>query len=179
MRTKQVKISDAEREFQIGIDRVVRSYEARIREMTAVCDSLKKIRKCQYCGGTYYAKGLCVNCYNVMRRAKGDVEEFEKRRQRYGYRSNKSDNWMGNMYSDLTGESSEGIKTNQLKKWYSDFTENMNEEDKTVLELHYRDGWSFRGCSNIMNKDKGWVCSRINSMRTSAKKILKKTNKSS
>lgn len=175
MRTKEINVlSEEERDFQIKLDGIVRAYEKRIHELADVRDSLRKIRRCQYCGGKYYASGLCVNCYNVMRNANGDEEEFKKRRVRYGYRKNEPKKWMKYLYTKMYGEEpGSEIGEDRLKDWSDEFVSMLGDEDKTILELVFKDGWSLRGCANILEKDRGWIMSRINSMKSKAKRLRK------
>lgn len=173
MRTKQVRISDEEREFQVRLDGIVRAYEDRIHEMIAVRDSLRKIRKCQYCGGRYYANGLCANCYNVLRRVDGDREAFQERRKRYGYYVRKSDNWLKKFRLSMCGEDAPELEEDALESWYKQMEDELTDEDKAIVGLIFRDGWSYRGCASVLNTSRGRIMSRINSMRRAAKRISK------
>ena len=177
MRTKKVRISDEEREFQIRLDGVVRAYEQRIHEMISVRDELRKIRKCQYCGGRYYANGLCVNCYNLMRQTGEDREEFMKRRKRYGYRQKKPENWMVSFWGAMNKDVPLPQTGAELEKWCNDFINLLGDEDKTIVNLIYKDGWSLRGCADILGLDRARIMSRVTSIKTTAKRIWKSDNK--
>lgn len=177
MRTKQVRISDEEREFQIRLDGVVRAYEDRIHEMISVRDELRKIRKCQYCGGRYYANGLCVNCYAVLRNVGGDMEEFEKRRQRYGFRQKKAENWMVNFWGAMNKNVPLPDSPEELESWCEEFMSLLNDEDKTIVNLIYRDGWSIRGCADSLGVDRARILSRLTSLKTTAKRIRQSDDK--
>lgn len=173
MRTKEVtQISEDERDFQIRLDGVVRAYEKRIHEMKCIRDDLRKIRKCQYCGGKYYANGLCLSCYQAMRSVGGDPEEFVRKRQRYGYRRKKLENWMLYFWSEMN-KNAVPPEPEKIEEWCNDFMSLLNDEDKTIVNLLYKDGWSIRGCADVLGVDRAKILSRVTSMRTTAKRIEK------
>lgn len=171
MRTKQVEISKEEQDFQKNLNAVVNGYEERIKRMIGVRNVLRKYRKCLYCGGKYYAHGLCVNCYNVMRRANGDIEEFKRLRTRYGYRVNKSDNWRKTFFTASIGEDATVPDMEVLKDWCDRVAACLSDDDRKVLKLMYEEGWSIRGCANQMKRERGWIMSRAVSIKNIAKKI--------
>lgn len=171
VRTKKVRITNEERDFQIHLDQIVREYEARIHDMIEVRDILRKFRKCQYCGGKYYANGLCVNCYNLLRAMNGNMEEFENQRKRYGFRVKKPENWLKDFYKAMLDVTDVKLDQQELLNWYDNFIQYLTEEDKRLIELYYQEGWSVRGSAFKMGKNHGWVVSRVTHLKAMAKKL--------
>lgn len=170
-------LSDEERDFQIRLDGVVRAYEKRVYELKCIRDDLRKIRKCQYCGGKYYASGLCLSCYHAMRNSGGDQEKFKELRKRYGFRQKKSENWMAKLWSEMNKGIPLPNSTKKLKEWCDRFMDSLNDEDKTIMSLMCKDGWSIRGCADVLGVDRAKILSRINSMRSAAKRMRKEDEK--